>query len=67
MTPAQKVYLGDGVYAALDGFHVTLTTENGCPDDPSNRIALEPAVYHALNDFVQAIQKEREASDESHR
>lgn len=65
MTPAQKVYLGDSVYAAFDGYHVILTTENGYPDDPRNRIALEPSVIHALNNYVHGITQEREAHDES--
>lgn len=60
MTPTQKVYLGDSVYAAFDGYHVILTTENGYPDDPRNRIALEPEVIHALNNYVHGITQERE-------
>jgi hypothetical protein len=55
-----KIYLGDSVYAQFDGYHVILTTENGYPDDPRNRIALEPPVLHALNNYVQAIYTERE-------
>ena len=60
-----KEYLGDSVYAVFDGYHVVLTTENGLPHDPSNRIALEPSVIRALNNYVQAIRKEREAQNES--
>jgi hypothetical protein len=44
----QKECLGDSVYAQFDGYHIVLTTENGVPDDPSNRIAIEPAVMDAL-------------------
>lgn len=43
-----KQYLGDSVYAEFDGYHIWLTTENGFPDDPTNRIALEPPVLAAL-------------------
>lgn len=43
-----KVYLGDSVYAEMVDGMVKLTTENGIPDDPSNQIFLEPAVYQAL-------------------
>lgn len=57
VSPAEKVYLGDSVYATYDGYHVILTTENGYPDDPRNRIALEPAVLESLNEYVQAINK----------
>lgn len=47
-----KVYLGDSVYADFDGYAVILTTENGLPSDPSNRIVLEPSVIHSLIDYV---------------
>lgn len=50
-----KDYLGDSVYADFDGDHIILTTENGYPDDPRNRIALEPAVLSALHNYVQGI------------
>ena len=43
-----KEYLGDSVYAEFDGFGIVLTTENGEPDDPSNRITLEADTYEAL-------------------
>lgn len=43
-----KAYLGDSVYAQFDGYSVTLTTENGKPDDPSNRIVLDPEVLASL-------------------
>jgi len=52
-----KQYLGDSVYAEFDGYHVILTTENGLPDDPSNRIALESQVIAALNNYVQFIKE----------
>jgi hypothetical protein len=48
----KKTYLGDSVYCASDGFGLWLTTENGYPDDPRNKIYLEPEVYHALIEFV---------------
>lgn len=41
-------YLGDGVYASFDGYHVWLTTGSHEERDASNRIALEPSVYAAL-------------------
>ena len=61
----KKEYLGDSVYAEFDGYHVILTTENGLPNDPSNRIAMEDQVIHALNNYVQAIREERKAHHES--
>lgn len=41
-------YLGDSVYVGFDGYHIQLMTWNGYPDDPRNKIALEPCVYEAL-------------------
>lgn len=49
---AEKVYLGDSVYAEFDtqfAGDITLTTENGY--GPSNTIYLEPVVYAALQKF----------------
>ena len=48
----EKCYLGDSVYAEFDGFALTLTTNNGYPDDPRNRIVLEPEVFLALKQFM---------------
>ena len=53
-----KSYLGDSVYASFDGYHVWLTTENGYPDDPRNKIALEPAVYQALLDWYERLKEQ---------
>lgn len=52
MSKVEPTYLGDSVYAQFDGYHVILTTNNGYPDDPRNRIALEPEVLASLNKFV---------------
>lgn len=51
-----KHYLGDGVYAYYDGWHVILTTENG--ESITNTIYLEDEVlynllqYCARNNFM---------------
>lgn len=52
-----KTYLGDSVYVEVDrnGSYV-LTTENGLPDDPSNKIYLEPEVYDMLVKYVETVQ-----------
>ena len=50
--PKNKTYLGDSVYAEFDGYSIILTTENGYPDDPRNRIMLEPQVYADLIRWV---------------
>lgn len=50
-----KTYLGDSVYAWFDGYHIVLTTENGLLHDPSNTIALEPAVLNALRAYERQL------------
>ena len=50
--PANKVYLGDSVYADFDGYGVILTTENGY--GPSNTICMEPEV---VNSFINYAKK----------
>jgi len=64
MPAPEKIYLGDSVYAEFDGGdRIILTTENGYPDDPRNRIVLEPEVRQALMQFVASLlpRGEREA------
>lgn len=54
-------YLGDGVYAGYDGWHIWLMLGDHRSDP---LIALEPAVMKALNDYAARVwgQKERDAS-----
>lgn len=51
MSDQRTEYLGDGVYASYDGYHVILDLR-GQPDhnlgDALNRVALEPPVWRAL-------------------
>ena len=44
-----KQYIGDGVYADWDGFHIVLTTEDGL--SVSNRIFLEDSVLEAFDRY----------------
>lgn len=44
-------YLGDGVYASFDGYHVWLRT--GSHDAPGG-IALEPSVFASLKRYYEA-------------
>jgi len=46
-------YIGDGVYASYDGYHVWLDTR---AQEPVNRIGLEPAVLAQLEQFRRDIQ-----------
>lgn len=50
-----KEYLGDSVYAQVDQGGVVLTTENGYPDDPRNRIVLEVEVLLALLQYLDRV------------
>lgn len=47
-------YLGDGVYASFDGYGVVLDLR---AQDSTTRIALEPSVLRALNEYWERIQK----------
>ena len=60
----KKFYLGDSVYVSFDGWGFMLTTENGLPTDPSNRIYLEPKVLESLSLYVEELyQSIREVRD----
>lgn len=49
-----KEYLGDGVYADFDGYHIVLTTERLEPNT-IDRICLEPEVLHNLERYIQRL------------
>lgn len=46
-----KTYLGDGVYADFDGFHVVLTVDNGV--ETTNTVYLEDTVINGLLRFLE--------------
>lgn len=48
-------YLGDGVYATFDGYQIWLST---VPGGGNSRIAIEPAVYHALREYGRRLRFE---------
>lgn len=52
----EKVYLGDGCYAAFDGFGIVLTTENGIA--VTNTIVLEPETLAALVAFAERVRRQ---------
>jgi hypothetical protein len=52
-----KQYLGDSVYVDWDGQMLCLTTWNGYPDDPRNKIYLEPEVYESLLRYVERLKE----------
>jgi hypothetical protein len=45
-------YLGDGVYASFDGYHVVLDLRG---QDNFTRIALDPTVLEALERYVRDL------------
>ena len=58
MPPFEKMetYLGDGVYATYDGFHILLDLRaQRMPDEPLTMIALDPDVFIALVRFNNTI------------
>lgn len=46
----EKQYLGDGLYADFDGFHIVLTAENGI--SATDTVYLDAEVYDALVGYV---------------
>lgn len=59
---SNKSYLGDSVYVDYDNCgYLVLTTDNG--EGPSNMIALEPAVYEALVQYVDRLRKQIAATE----
>ncbi len=57
----RKEYIGDGVYADYDGYHIILTAENGI--EVTNRIALEGQVVKSLERYVKTLQQALKAAD----
>ncbi len=53
MTADTKEYIGDGVYAATDGYALILTTENGIY--VTNTVVLEPREWDKLKRYVDGL------------
>lgn len=47
----KEEYLGDGVYARFDGYHIVLFTQEG------TQLFIEDAVFQSLLNYAQAINK----------
>lgn len=58
----KKMYLGDGVYAEYDGWHIILTTEYG--ERITNRICLDPTVVEALRVYSYGTRPKPGAPDD---
>lgn len=52
-----KRYLGDGVYASFDGFHIWIQTLR---DGYRHKIALDPEVFAALCKYAKDIHRMEE-------
>jgi hypothetical protein len=54
----EPVYLGDGLYAAFDGWQIELYASDGI--QKTNQVYLEPAVLVAFERYVKNLQEEIE-------
>lgn len=61
---SKKQYLGDGVYAWCDGWHVVVEADN---ENGSNRIYLDTSVLAALNAFSERAFSPSEEVDHEER
>jgi hypothetical protein len=50
-----KTYLGDGLYADFDGYHVVLTAENGIR--ATNTVYLDPQVLQAFSEYLKSLRE----------
>ena len=51
MPKSNKEYLGDGVYADFDGYHIKLTASDGVYD--TDKIYLDPTVIKKLIEYYE--------------
>lgn len=56
MSATPERYLGDGLYASFDGYHVWLRAPQAF--GPDHKVALEPEVWAALVAYVQSLKGE---------
>lgn len=65
----QKKYIGDSVYVHFDGYYFILETINGYPDNPGNRIALDPYVFEKFmkvrEQYYMDLERLRDKEDDS--
>jgi len=55
MEIGEKRYIGDGVYAEYDGYHLVLTTGSPLHEKPENRVYLDTQVRNALRQILNKI------------
>lgn len=54
-----SIYLGDGVYASYDGWHIWLTTGSHVMEEADNKIALEPEVFSELLKYNEGLKQNK--------
>jgi len=64
MSDEHASYLGDGVYATFDGYHIWLKTGSHRDHEATNQIAIEPAVFAALVDYQRKLAAKLAAQQE---
>lgn len=57
-------YLGDGVYASFDGYYIWLRTGSHLDAEATNRIALEPSVFAALQQYQRGLGEPEPTTEE---
>lgn len=60
----REMYLGDGVYASYDGYHIVLDLRGQkMPGHPLTQIALDPEVLDTFDHFREIIKKLKTKED----
>jgi hypothetical protein len=57
-----REYLGDGLYADFDGYHIMLASNNGIQD--TNVVYLEPEVLKSFYQYAEMIEQLKKAHQE---
>lgn len=53
---SNETYLGDGLYAAWDGYHVVLSANDKCSGNPTDTVYLDPGVVEGLVRFLKRLE-----------
>lgn len=54
---SKEIYLGDGLYASFDGYHINLRAPR---DNGDHHVGLEPPLFDALLEYRKRIYKDAE-------
>lgn len=55
----QPIYLGDGLYAEFDGYHIVLKANSHT--EPTDIVYIDPHVWASLKKFVEQAYAEKRA------